>query len=48
MRTMLRNKLTLKSGVTLKQRRVLKAADAFARAHPELLGNYLTHTFRCR
>jgi threonine dehydrogenase-like Zn-dependent dehydrogenase len=45
MRTMLRNNLTLKSGVTLERRRVLADADAYARAHPELLGNYLTHTF---
>jgi L-iditol 2-dehydrogenase len=44
-RTMLRNNLTLKSGVTLDRRRVLAEADAFARAHPDLLGNYLTHTF---
>jgi L-iditol 2-dehydrogenase len=46
MRTMLRNNLTLKSGVTLDRRRVLEAADGFAREHPELLTNYLTHTFR--
>jgi threonine dehydrogenase-like Zn-dependent dehydrogenase len=46
MRTMLRNNLTLKSGVTLDRRRVLEAADAFAREHPELLTKYLTHTFR--
>jgi threonine dehydrogenase-like Zn-dependent dehydrogenase len=45
MRTMLRNNLTLKSGVTLDRRRVLDAADAYARAHPELLTSYLTHTF---
>ncbi len=45
MRTMLRNNLTLKSGVTLDRRRVLCGADAFARQHPELLSNYLTHTF---
>jgi L-iditol 2-dehydrogenase len=44
-RTMLRNNLTLKSGVTLERRRVLDKADAFAREHPELLENYLTHTF---
>jgi L-iditol 2-dehydrogenase len=44
-RTMLRNNLTLKSGVTLERRRVLRCADAFARAHPELLAMYLTHTF---
>lgn len=44
-RTMLRNNLTLKSGVTLDRRRMLAAADAFARAHPELLTKYLTHTF---
>lgn len=46
MRTMLRNNLTLKSGVTLDRRRVLRRADEFAREHPDLLGNYLTHTFR--
>ena len=45
MRTMLRNNLTLKSGVTMDRRRVLDAADAFAREHPDLLGMYVTHTF---
>jgi threonine dehydrogenase-like Zn-dependent dehydrogenase len=45
MRTVLRNNLTLKSGVTLDRRRVLHAADEFAREHPELLTKYLTHTF---
>ena len=45
MRTMLRNNLTLKSGVTLDRRRVLETADAFAREHPDLLPTYLTHTF---
>lgn len=45
MRTMLRNNLTLKSGVTVERRRVLAKADAFARAHPGLLDRYLTHTF---
>ena len=45
MRTMLRNNLTLKSGVTLDRRRMLSAADEFARDHPELLGAYVTHTF---
>ncbi|MGK2865563.1 MAG: zinc-binding dehydrogenase [Mycobacterium sp.] len=45
MRTMLRNNLTLKSGVTLERRRVLAAADEYAGAHPELLPAYLTHTF---
>ena len=45
MRTMLRNNLTLKSGVTLDRRRVLADADAFARDHPDLLPDYLTHTF---
>ncbi len=45
MRTMLRNNLTLKSGVTLDRRRVLDAADAFAREHPDLLSMYVTHTF---
>lgn len=44
MRTMLRNNLTLKSGVTLDRRRVLRRADEFARDHPDLLTNYLTHT----
>ena len=44
MRTMLRNNLTLKSGVTLDRRRVLARADEFAKAHPELLPAYLTHT----
>ena len=45
MRTMLRNNLTLKSGVTLDRRRVLELAGKFAADHPELLGSYLTHTF---
>ena len=45
MRAMLRNNLTLKSGVTLDRRRVLAAADEFAKDHPELLATYLTHTF---
>ncbi|OBF80029.1 alcohol dehydrogenase [Mycobacterium sp. 852002-51163_SCH5372311] len=45
MRTMLRNNLTLKSGVTLDRRRVLEAAGKFAAQHPALLGAYLTHTF---
>jgi L-iditol 2-dehydrogenase len=45
MRTMLRKNLTLKSGVTLDRQRVLRCADGFARAHPELIPNYVTHTF---
>lgn len=45
MRTLLRNNLTLKSGVTLDRRRVLSAAGQFARDHPKLLPQYLTHTF---
>jgi threonine dehydrogenase-like Zn-dependent dehydrogenase len=45
MRTMLRNNLTLKSGVTLDRRRVLELAGKFADEHPELLATYLTHTF---
>jgi L-iditol 2-dehydrogenase len=45
LRAMLRNNLTLKSGVTLDRRRMLAQADEFAREHPELLANYLTHTF---
>ncbi len=45
MRVMLRNNLTLKSGVTLDRRRVLELAGKFAAEHPELLGCYLTHTF---
>ncbi|MET0704104.1 MAG: zinc-binding dehydrogenase [Mycobacterium sp.] len=44
-RTMLRNNLTLKSGVTLDRRRVLAAADEYARKYPGLLPGYLTHTF---
>ena len=43
MRTVLRNNLTLKSGVTLDRRRVLGRADDFARQHPELLERYITH-----
>lgn len=45
MRTMLRNNLTLKSGVTLDRQRVLRRADEFAREHPDLLPSYVTHTF---
>lgn len=45
MRAMLRNNLTLKSGVTMDRRRVLEKADAFAHDNPDLLENYLTHTF---
>lgn len=45
MRTMLRNNLTLKSGVTIQRRRVLAAAAEFAARHPHLLPAYLTHTF---
>lgn len=45
MRTMLRNNLTLKAGVTMERRRVLDKADAFAQEHPGLLDRYLTHTF---
>jgi threonine dehydrogenase-like Zn-dependent dehydrogenase len=45
MRAMLRNNLTLKSGVTRDRRRVLAAANEFARHHPELLPAYVTHTF---
>lgn len=45
MRSMLRNNLTLKSGVTLQRRRMLELAGKFAADHPELLGSYLTHTF---
>ena len=44
-RTMLRNNLTLKSGVTLERRRVLGKAGVFASEHPDLLPRYLTHTF---
>ncbi|KKC04646.1 zinc-binding dehydrogenase [Mycobacterium nebraskense] len=45
MRSMLRNNLTLKSGVTLDRRRMLELAGKFAAEHPELLAAYLTHTF---
>jgi L-iditol 2-dehydrogenase len=45
MRTMLRNNLTLKSGVTLDRRRVLAWASEFAQDHPELLPAYVTHTY---
>ncbi|MCX5044884.1 zinc-binding dehydrogenase [Aldersonia sp. NBC_00410] len=45
MRTMLRNNLTLTSGITLDRARVLRCADEFARAHPGLLADYVTHTF---
>jgi len=46
MRTMLRNNLTLKSGVTLDRRRMLELAGKFAAEHPGLLRSYLTHTFK--
>ncbi|BCI52694.1 alcohol dehydrogenase [Mycolicibacterium litorale] len=45
MRLMLRNNLTLKSGVTLERRRMLARAGDFARDHPDLLPTYVTHTF---
>ncbi|MCA2241357.1 zinc-binding dehydrogenase [Mycobacterium sp. WUMAC-067] len=45
MRAMLRNNLTLKSGVTLDRRRMLELAGKFTAEHPWLLGAYLTHTF---
>jgi threonine dehydrogenase-like Zn-dependent dehydrogenase len=45
MRAMLRNNLTLKSGVTLDRRRMLELAGKFATEHPALLDTYLTHTF---
>ncbi|OBK22187.1 alcohol dehydrogenase [Mycobacterium asiaticum] len=45
MRVMLRNNLTLKSGVTLDRRRVLEQAAKFAAERPGLLETYLTHTF---
>jgi len=45
MRAMLRNNLTLKSGVTLERRRMLELASKFSAEHPRLLGAYLTHAF---
>jgi hypothetical protein len=45
MRAMLRNNLTLKSGVTLDRRRMLELAGKFAIEHPALRDTYLTHTF---
>jgi L-iditol 2-dehydrogenase len=45
MRTMLRNNLTLKSGVALDRRRMLELAGKFAAGHPGLLPSYLSHTF---
>ncbi|WP_205875883.1 zinc-binding dehydrogenase [Mycobacterium camsae] len=45
MRAMLRKNLTLKSGVTLDRRRMLKLAGKFAAEHPGLLETYLTHTY---
>ena len=45
MRHMLRSNLTLISGITLERRRMLAAADDFAREHPDLLPAYVTHTF---
>jgi threonine dehydrogenase-like Zn-dependent dehydrogenase len=45
MRTMLRNNLTPKSGVTLERRQALGLANKFVAEHPCLLPTYLTHTF---
>ena len=45
MRTMLRNNLTLKSGVTLERRRALALVNSFAVEHPRLVPTYLTHAF---
>ena len=45
MRTMLRNNLTLQSGITMDRRRMLGRADEFAREQPDLLRRYITHTF---
>ena len=45
MRAMLRNNLTLKSGVTLDRRRVLDAAECSPANIPSCCRNYLTHTF---
>ncbi|ORV50971.1 alcohol dehydrogenase [Mycolicibacter engbaekii] len=47
MRAMLRNNLTLISGITHDRRRMLSAAARFAADHPELLGDYVTHVFGC-
>lgn len=47
MRTMLRNNLTLISGVTQERRRMLEAAGGFAAEHRKLLGDYVTHVFGC-
>ncbi|OBG36488.1 zinc-binding dehydrogenase [Mycolicibacter heraklionensis] len=47
MRTMLRNNLTLMSGITQDRRRMLEVAGRFAAEHPELLGDYVTHIFGC-
>lgn len=45
MRLMLRNNLTLKSGVTLERRRMLARAGDFVQQHPGLLPAYVTHTY---
>jgi threonine dehydrogenase-like Zn-dependent dehydrogenase len=45
MRTMLRNNLTLKSGVTQDRRRVLCSSNEFVGSHPDLVPAYVTHTF---
>ncbi|RRR45704.1 alcohol dehydrogenase [Mycolicibacter terrae] len=47
MRTMLRNNLTLISGVTRDRARMLDAAGRFAAEQPALLGDYVTHIFGC-
>jgi L-iditol 2-dehydrogenase len=45
MRTMLRRNLTLKSGVARDRPRMLELANKFVAEHPDLLGDYSTHTF---
>jgi L-iditol 2-dehydrogenase len=45
MRTMLRNNLTRKSGVTFERRQALGFANKFVAGHPSLLPTYVTDTF---
>jgi L-iditol 2-dehydrogenase len=45
MRTFLRKNLTLISGGTLDRRRMLTAADAYLRAHPDLAEGYVTDVY---
>lgn len=45
MQRLLRKNLTLISGVTLQRRQMLERADAYLAAHPDLVPQFVTHTF---